>query len=508
MEPNKSKTIAKNTGLLYFRMLFNLAVALYTSRVVLEVLGTEDFGIYNVVGGVVGMFSFLTFSLSSATQRFITFELGRENTDELARVFNVSFSIHLIIAALILVLAETVGLWFVQNKLVIPEERMSAALIAYHISVVMAVLGILNVPFTAVIIARERMGIFAFVSVIDTLSRLLVVYILFVYAYDKLILYAVLLGLVSLATFLMYQFICRRRFPESRIKQLIWDKELFKEIGLFATLVLNGNLAVVGYGQGLNILLNIFFGPAVNAARGVAVQVQNAVTGFSSNFQASINPQLTKSYASGDLAYMHKLVVSGSKISFLLLFVISLPIILEANFVLNQWLVKVPEYSVDFVRMTLIIALIATLSSPLIVSVHATGKIKKFQLIEGTMLLMIVPVSYLFLKWGYSPLSVYGVHLVIMILTQAVRVCIVLPMIKMSIMDYIKKIVLRIMPSVFLAVAITLVPFYLMDENWWRLLTVGFVGLLSVASLSYGTALDSRERDLVNGLFRKVLMRK
>ncbi|MCY4778541.1 lipopolysaccharide biosynthesis protein [Sphingobacterium sp. UT-1RO-CII-1] len=505
MHSNKSQTIAKNTGFLYFRMLFNLAVTLYTSRVVLEVLGVEDFGIYNVTGGVIAMFFFLTTSLSSSTQRFLTFEMGREGEGKLERVFNVSFSIHMIIAGLIIILGETIGLWFVQNKLVIPEGRMHAALAVYHLSIVMAVLGIINVPFTALIIARERMNVFAIVSIVETCLRLLIVFVLLVIAYDKLILYAVLSGLVSFLIFLIYQVVCRKNFSESRLKKLIWDKDLFKQIGGFAVWVMNGNLAVMGYTQGLNILLNLFFGPSVNAARGIGVQVQNAVTGFSSNFQTSINPQITKSYASGDLAYMHKLIITGSKLSFLLLFMISLPIVIEANFVLNQWLVSVPEYSVSFVRLTLVIALITTLSHSLIVSVHATGKLRKFQLIEGTILLLIVPIAYWCLKLGYPPECVYVIHLLVAVVAQIARIVIVLPMINMSIMDYINKIVLRIIPSFFLAVLITVIPFYYMDENWLRLFMVCLAAGFSVVALSYTTALDTRERDVLTGLVKSFI---
>ena len=352
-----NKRIAKNALLLYFRMLFMMLVSLYTSRVVLATLGVEDFGIYNVVGGVITMFSFFNGAMSSSTQRYITFELGRGDFDQLQKVFQTSVNIHLLVALLILFLGETIGLWFFYEKMVIPASRMTAAFWVYQFSIITMMVMIVSVPYNAAIIAHEKMSIFAYISILEVLLKLGIVYLLYLTRSDKLIMYAALLCATQLLIRIVYGHYCSCHFKEVRY-YWGWDLKLFKEMLYFGGWNLWGGFATVLFSQGINILLNMFFGPFVNAARGIAVQVQGAVTQFSTNFQTALNPQITKSYALGDFTYMHSLIFRSSKFTFLLLAVISFPILLETEMILQLWLNMVPAYTVVFVRLMLCITII------------------------------------------------------------------------------------------------------------------------------------------------------
>lgn len=435
-----SRRIAKNTLMLYFRMFLIMAVGLYTSRIILQALGVMDFGIYNVVGGVVTMFGFINSSLSGASSRFITFALGRGDVNELQKEFSSIVVIHYLIAVGILILAETVGLWFVLHKLVIPENRMHAAFWVYQSAVVSSVIMLISTPYNALIIAHEHMGAFAYISILETFSRLGIVFLLFVITYDKLIVYAVLIVLVQIIIRMVYTLYCRRHFPESK-GNLVLDRKRAREIFSYAGWVLNGNLAVVGYTQGLNILLNLFFGPAVNAARGIAVQVQAACNQFFASFQTAVNPQITKSYAQNDLRYMHQLIISSSRFSFYLMLLISLPILFQTEYILHLWLGQVPDYTINFVRIMLLVALNYTLSGPTLIAIHATGKIKRFQIIEGSLLLSVVPICYILLKYVHiSPYMVFVTYGIIEFITQFVRVSIAYPQINLPVKFYFTKV--------------------------------------------------------------------
>ena len=450
--------IAKNTLLLYLRMFFMMLVSLYTSRVILRTLGVVDYGIYNVVGGVIALLGFFTNSLGAASSRYITYELGKGDADVLKRTFGNIISIHFILGGLVLLLGETVGLWFMSTQLNIPPDRMRAAFWVYQLSVFSSILAVINVPYNASIIAHEKMSAFAYISIADAVLKLLIVYLLTLIPYDKLIIYSILVFAVQVFDRIVYAIYCNRHFEETHSKPM-YDEKLFKEIFVFAGWTMNGNLAVVGYTQGLNILLNMFFGPAVNAARGIAVQVQNVCQQFCGNFQMALNPQLTKSYAQGNLDSMHGLLVKSSKFSFFILYLIAVPLMFEAPLVLKLWLGVVPEHTVNFLRLTMVIGLLYTISNPIIVSVHATGNLKKFQIVEGTMLLMIVPIAYVLLKFfGVPPECVFVVHIVVEMFTQYARVKIVLPMIQMKLKSYFSEVV---MPIISVAVISPVIPYIL-----------------------------------------------
>lgn len=498
MQGKRSNQIVQNTAFLYFRMLLSMGIGLYASRIVLEVLGVEDFGVFNVVGGVVSMLTFLNNSLSSASQRFLTFELGKNNIMELSKVFNISVSIHLAIAGLVVLLAETVGLWFLYHKLSIPPERFDAALWVYHFCVLTAFFGILQAPYIAMIISREEMSLFAYISILETVLRLLIVYLLKVIMFDKLSLYGILTFSVSFFIFLLYWQVCRKRFVETRIKHFIWDRKRSIQILSFSGWVLNGNLAVVGYTQGVNILLNIFFGPAVNAARGIAFQLQNAVNNFSYNFQKAMNPQITKSYASGDMGLMHRLVFVSSKVTFFLTLIPCIPILIETNFFLEKWLGKFPDHTISFVRISVLITIISALSYSMIVSIHSTGTIKKFQLWEANILLMIVPISYFLLKKGGTPEVAYWTTLVLMIIAQSARVVIVSKAIDFKLYTYFNEVILRILLGLPLCLILPYWVFVNMNEGWSRLIILVVVVCISVGLSFYFLVCSKSEQRILN----------
>ena len=351
-----NKRIAKNTLLLYVRMLFMMAISLFTSRVILGTLGVEDYGIQNVVGGIVAMFGFLNGSMSSATQRYITFALGKGDKDRLQTVFCTALQIHALIAVIIVLLGETVGLWFLYNKMQLPADRMDAAFWVLQCSIVSTVVMIVSVPYNACIIAHEKMSAFAYISVLEAVLKLVIVYLLLVFPFDKLIVLAVLTLLVQLFIRFCYSIYCHRHFEETKYRH-VWDKTLFREMNGFAVWSLWGNLSVVLYTQGLNMILNVFFGPVVNAARAIAVQVQGAVQQFVGNFQMALNPQITKNYAAGNLEQMHSLMFRSARFSFLLLFFLSLPVLLETEFILTLWLKTVPDNAVIFTQIMICISL-------------------------------------------------------------------------------------------------------------------------------------------------------
>lgn len=437
-----SKRIAKNTLLLYGRMAFLMLIALYTSRIVLQTLGVTDYGLYNVVGGVVTSLSFVSASLGGATSRFITYEIGLEEKGNPQYIFRCSVSIHYVLALIIFLVAETIGLWFVIEKLVIPPDRLTAAFWVYQCSVLTVIISIISSPYNALIIAHERMGAFAYISIIEAIFKLIIVFALLIAPIDRLILYACLLLTVQVTIRFIYTIYCNRHFSESNGRWL-WDKQKSKEIFMYSAWTLNGNLAIIGYTQGLNILLNLFFGPAVNAARAISVQVQAVAYQFFNNFLTAVRPQVTKSYAQNDLPYMHKLIIFSSKYGAFLFLLIAVPLLTDTSYILSLWLGNVPSHTVAFTQLMLLTCMNSVLKMPTLMGIHATGDIKKFQIVEGTLLLTVVPIAYVFLKWGHvQPETVFVIYLFVETITQFVRVWIVFPKIKMKKQQYFTQILL------------------------------------------------------------------
>ncbi len=493
---DNNKRIAKNTLLLYFRMLFMMAVSLFTSRVVLNTLGVEDYGIYNVVGGVVAMFGFINGSMSSATQRYITFALGKGDKSRLQTVFSTTLQIHTLIAGIIVILGETIGLWFLYNKMQIPADRMDAAFWVLQASIISAIIMIISVPYNADIVAHEKMSAFAYISILEVVLKLIIVYMLVVFSYDKLILYAFLLLAVQIFIRFCYSIYCNKHFKETRYKH-VWDKALFKEMTGFAGWSMFGNLSAVLYGQGLNMLLNIFFGPVVNAARGVAVQVQNAIQQFVGNFQMALNPQITKTYAKGDISEMHKLMFRSARFSFFLLFFLSLPVLLETDFILTVWLKTVPECTVVFLRIMICTSLIYSMSNPLIIANQATGKVKKYQAVCGTTLIMILPISYILLKFGMPAYSVFIVHFVMESVCQVLRMIMLRSLIGLRLRDYFTNVYFKVFSVVMVSSIIPTIIYIYMNDTIYRFFAICIVCVLSVSTSAYYLGLTAKEKCFV-----------
>lgn len=398
-----NKRIAKNTLLLYVRMFISIIVGLYTSRVVLEVLGVSDYGVYNVVGGIVAMFSFLNSAMTAASQRFISYELGVRNFNKLKQVFSTSVEIHVLISLIIFVLAETVGLWFLNAKLNIPSARMGAANWVYQSAILSFMLTVVSVPYNASIVAHEHMKAYAYISIMEIILKLLIVFVLQVVAFDKLISYSILLFIVSLVIRTTYSIYCRRNFVECSF-HWVYNKKLFREIFTFAGWSLIGNFGFIAKDQGSNIILNLFYGTTLNAARGIAIQVNGIVSSFSNNFIMAINPQITKRYAAGNIKDSIHLVYTGCRFSFFLLSIIVVPILINIDYLLTLWLGEnVPPFASNFLFYTLWASIIASMASPLVYALQATGKIMLFQISICIIMLCEIPLSYIILSLGYEP---------------------------------------------------------------------------------------------------------
>lgn len=495
--------LAKNTMFLYFRMIFIMAVTLYTSRVVLRVLGVEDFGIFNVVAGVVAMFGFLNSSMSATTQRFISYSLGKGDAN-LNKVFSTCVLTHALIALGVLVLVESVGLWFLYNKMIIPEVRMDAAFWVFQFSALSTVVTVMSIPFNADIIAHEKMSAFAYISIVEVCLKLLIVFLLDVGNIDKLVLYGFLLLLVQCGIFLTYMGYCLRHFKESRFR-FVYEKKLFSEVFSFAGWNLWGYLASILYTQGLNILLNVFFGPVVNAARGLANQVDGAIRLFASNFQMAINPQIVKTYAAKDLESMHKLVFRSSKFSFFLLLALSLPVMIEAPVILRLWLSTVPDWTASFLRLMLVVVIVDSVANPLMTSAAATGRIKLYQSVLGGIQLLIVPVAYVVLRMGGEPNSVFVVHICICLIAFAVRLFIVRGMIGLSIKKYLMEVCVKSGVVTVVATVLPLTLYFSMTNSLLSAIVVVFVSLGSVAVSAYAIGLTKSERVFVSDKIGQIL---
>lgn len=441
--------------MLYFRMFITMLVSLYTVRIVLETLGVVDYGIYNVVGSIVTMFSFLSSTMAAASQRFIAFDLGRNDILHLKKTFSITMIIYGIIAIMIIVLAETVGLWFLHNKMDIPADRMGAAIWVYQFSIFTFLTTMLTVPYNAAIIAHENMKVYAWVSIIEVILKLIIVYLLVLFSYDKLKLYSILVFFVTVATTYIYRAYCKKMYSECRFS-FYWDKHLFKEIIGYSGWNLFGAFAGVLNNQGVNIVLNLFFGPLVNAARGIAIQVSGVLTQFVSNFVVASRPQITKQYASGNNDQMLRLVYKSSKFSFLLLFIISLPIISETDFIFSLWLKNVPEYVVLFTRLIVISVLVDTFSFPLMAAAQATGKIAKYQAIVGGAMLLNLPVSYVFFIMGFPPPVVFYLAVINSVICLFLRLILLKQMVKMPLRVFTTKVVFPVIPTIIISSGIVM----------------------------------------------------
>ncbi len=402
---------------MYLRMILVTGVTLYTSRIVLAQLGVVDFGLYNAIGGVVLLLSFIVPTLSSSVQRFLSYEIGRGDMDMVGKVFSMSIQVHLLIAGAVVLLSETIGLWFLNTQMNIPDDRMVAANVVYQCSIFSLVMILWGVPFNALIIAKQKMKIYAWFSVITAMLKLLTAYLLIVSPIDRLSLYAILMLLIFIIGRVNVSVYCSWKIKDVRYHR-IWDKSLFRRLLSFSGWTLYGNVGNMAYSYGLNIVLNICCGPAVNAARAISTQIQHAVDQFSNNFQTAVNPQLTQSYAAKDYDYVNKLFLSSTNFTFYLMAIICIPIYIEMDEVLRFWLGSYPDYSVSFSRLTLLICGIQAVFNPTFTLTQATGNIQKFQTIQGTAMLLIIPLSFYFLHQGYDADVVFYISIIIILLTK------------------------------------------------------------------------------------------
>lgn len=497
MPVSNSSRIAYNTIALYGRSLIVLAVSLFTSRVILNALGVEDYGINNVIGGVIGMLSFLNSTMSATYQRYFNVAMGEGNEQDIKKLFRTSLSIQLLMTVIVVALGETVGLWFLNNKLVIPESRMDAAQILYQVTIVSFILALFKSPFAALITAYEKMSVYAVFSIIESVLRLGIAYIVFVFSGDKLIVYSFLCLFVSVVDFLLYVVFCVKRIETTDVG-FCWEKKQLVNMTSFSGWSVIGTLAYTLKSQGINIVLNLFFGPVVNAARGVASQVMNAVNQFIHSFQTSFRPQLTKSYASGDYDYTMKLYYGATKLSYYLLFTLALPILLETDQILHLWLGKsVPEYAAVFTRIILLTSFVSAFANPTTAIAYATGKIKNFSIIVSVFNLLIVPVAYVFLKLGFGPTSSMVVSLVITIIVQVIRLFVVASMTELKVSDYFRKVVLPVVVYSILTMVLPIALMYFIPQGWIRLVAVIFSSFISSIIVVWLVGLSSMEKQFV-----------
>ncbi len=500
-----NRRIARNTLMLYLRMLLTVIVGIYTSRVVLNTLGVVDYGVYNVVGGVVSMLGFLNASLAGATSRFITFELGRGDRQRLADTFSSALIAHIGIAIVVILVAETAGLWFVTHKLVIPAERMGAALWAYHLSIAAAAIGITQVPYTACVIAHERMGVYAYMEILNSVLKLLIVYVLLVGDFDKLKLYAVLTFLVSATIAMIYRIYCIRKFAEAHFHWTC-NKEILRPMVSFSAWDVYGNLSVSANQQGTNMLLNMFFGPIVNAAAGIASTITGIISGFANNVTTAFRPQIVKQYAQGNIAEMQQLLTNAAKFHLLMFMTIMIPLYIEIESVLRLWLGQVPPHAVQFCRATLLCQAIASQVAIINIAIHATGAIKRISFYSGSIYLFSLIPIYAILRGTKWPISAYAVLFVMHLCVLASNISIT----KRQISDFeVWKYIKQAFPKAIGVCALCTICTYglnsIIPKSILQIVVVCITSVLLMVVLSYCIVLTADQRIAVTTFIKAKL---
>lgn len=496
-----NKRLAKNTLFLYFRMIITLVVGLYTSRVVLNVLGVSDYGIYNVIGGIVAIFATLNSAMSSTSSRYITFYLGKGNAKKLNNIFCTVTYIHVAIAVIVIILCETFGVWFFYNHMNIPPDRVRVAFWLLQFSFAASFLSMINIPYTGLIIAHENMNIYAYISIFDAIMKLAIAFLIQISPIDKLFFYGILIFIVQFLDFLFYRFYCVKNYIESHLK-LFFDKFLFKELLSYCSWSIIGNLAVIINTQGVNLLLNVFFGPAVNAARGIAVQVQSIINQFVSNFQIALNPQIVKTYANHENNRMYQLMFASAKYGYLLLFLISLPIMIEAKSILTIWLKIVPDYTIVFLRIIILSCLVNALANSSTVAAGATGKIKLYNILVGGTVLLPVPISYIILKRSPQPELIFCTVLLFEVIALFIRLLFMRKMISLSIISFIKNVIFPITGVTLTSIWFPILYHYYSNGNLINTLICCLISFLVVCISIYTIGLSKQERNVVINIIK------
>lgn len=499
-----NRRIAKNTLLLYFRMLLMMLIALYTSRVTLQALGVEDFGIYNVVGGLVSMGSIFVGAVSIAIQRFITFELGQRNQQKLNIVFSTSLILQLVAVIVVLFVFETVGLWFLDNELEIPEARINAAHVIYHFSIFTFCLSLCYLPYNACIIAHERMKAFAYMSIIEVVAKLGIVYVIMLDGFDKLIVYGMLLMIIQTMVVSAYLFYCHRNFEECRLR-FTFDRNVVKEMFGYAGWTYIGAGSALLRDAGGNILINMFYGPVANASRGIAIQVQNAVNQFATNFMTALNPQITKNYAAGNYDYMKYLIFNGSRISCYMLMFLSLPILLNTEYILQLWLGQQPQYASSFVRLALLFVFSEAISTPLVTSASASGKIRNYQLLVGGLQSLNFPLSWLLLFLGCPPYITFVVAIIVSQMCLCGRLYILRNMINLPSRLFIKNVYCNIIVTTLVGSLLPFIFYLLTDKNLNTFVCSCFLSMLSMGIAIFYVGCNGEERIFIRKKIKELI---
>lgn len=483
-------------------MILVILVTFYTSRIILKALGVEDFGIFTIVGGIVSVLGLIQSIMASAVSRFFMVELGRKNYVKLNEYFRLSIIIYSGMAIIIFILAETIGLWFLNNKLLVPEDRIIAAQWVYQFSLFSFITNILTVPYSSIIIARERMNVYAFIGLAEVIMKLIIAFLLFTVLYDKLKVYSILYFATVIVVFLVNFLFCRLYYQECKFSWF-WSKAMFHEMMGYSVWSLFGSISAIARNQGINILLGIFFNPAINAARAIAYQVNEGINQFSNNFFTAVRPQITKKYASGDSLDMMNLVFRSSRFSFYLLFIFALPVLLETQYILNVWLDNPPLNTVLFTRIVVLTSVVDSLGYPLMTAINATGNIKNYQIITGGILILTLPISYIVLKMGYPPESTMYVALIISVAAQASRIFYMKILQNISVLKYVKEVLYYILMVFFLSSVVPLITHTILQYSNERFFIVMTLSIVNCFLVIYTFGITKNERITINELLLK-----
>ncbi len=504
LQTSNNRRIARNTGLLYLRQLFVLGLALYTSRLTLQVLGETDFGIYAAVGGITALMGVLINSMSGSTQRFLTFELGKGDIGRLRKIYSTAKIIHVAIAMLLFIFAETVGVWFLYNYMTIPAERIDVAFWVFQISILTFMINICNVPNSAIVIAHEDMGMFAVLAIMDAILKLFAVMLLFVISWDKLLYYALFLFIIQAINVVIYVTYAHRKYEEATWRYTL-DKSLLKSMSSFAGWTIVYNLSTTGFTQGVNLLLNMFFGPLLNAAYTVAMQAYSGIRSFCSSFQLAATPQIVKLYSSGEYKEMHKLILRASKISFFLIFCLSLPFLVNADFILELWLKEVPAHTRNFFILLLVFAYFDVFAYPMDMAAQATGKIKRYNLTTSLFMIAALPIIYIAFRFGAIAESAYFVAIIMALLGILVRIHFLARMIGLRCRQFFVKVFLRSFLTVAVSLAAVIIMNSVMPDSYFGItLSFALSFLLSSATV-YAIGLERAERQFFLNIIHKFL---
>jgi len=510
-EISSNKRIAKNTLVMYVRMIVMMFIGFYTSRVVLNALGISDLGLMNVAGSVLGMFSFINETFVSGTQRFLSFAIGEGNIEKLKKTFRCAFTIHVLIAILIFIIGETFGLWYVYNKLVIEPGRFDAALWCYQLSLLAVLIGIIQIPFQSALVAHEKIGIYAYMSIFDAVGRLLVAFLIQITPWDKVITYSTLIFIVCFTPTFIYNYYCRKHFQECAFR-CGYDKEIFHNMIGFSGWNTLGSLVGMSQGSGMELILNAFCGTVVNGARGIALQANGWVMKFVNNFMVALNPQIIKSYASGDMERMGSLVMNGSRLGCYLLLFLGIPLFIKIEWILNVWLGQCPQYTVVFMRIAMIEAFFRTMGNTTVVAMHATGRMKVLNLVIAPILLLVLPVSYIFFTLGFSPDIVLLINVCPWVIVPLVRIFLVRKYTgnKFSVKQFVSKVYFS---NILVALLMFAVPYYIskyihVENGFVSFLILCTVSVVSSTVILLFIGMDKSERILLRTYISKFLKKK